>query len=662
MKKLKFTLILLCISFVSFAQVQVGIGTVTPQSSAVLDLTATDKALLLPRVANTAAITAPKTGMLIYDLSSNCTRLYGKNAWSDCIGAVTSQSVSNNCDSNGFEGAYATGFAMTTTNKFTVTVTNNSFTSATISFATGDLVLSGVTGLTVSAVSPATATLIAGQTQVVTYTLTGTPAAAGTLTGTWTKLSLSCVKTKVISGISGLVNSNYCTNATVNGTYISAVAFTASNTFTVTLTNTTGVAITGMPAPTIANLTRSFTGTGTINVASVSPSASFNLAIGASQTITYTLSGTPTSTGVLSLDWAYGDLTCAKTKNVELGNATFSQSKLNQYAFSVNDPANSIVVQGTLNSSTTGLMPYTSGVGTYLAYTSADVAIPAAYCEDGASDWTLGYSYPAGVFSTSGNITVTFLIKKGGVLTNWPAKRVESVATINFDIATIPWSVNGNTYSITVGIDEGGDAIRGGLSQGGCASCVAYDAAAVGSLVKVTSAEYAASFTLVAGSGKYSTNDALLNGTNGTNAGPFAETASNGVATNLTPLIPASNYIYGLAANCLANPSSKTIKFKYSTSNNTGFVDIGTNPSVTPSATAGVSYWVVKRSPILSTAASYLAIWANSVVLSFNIGIVGATGVPTQYFAGNDVNTGFSAWSPNSGIRIQALSTATKQW
>jgi hypothetical protein len=197
MKKFKFTLILLCISFMSFAQF--GIGTLTQQSSAILDLTSTDKALLLPRVANTAAILSPYNGMMIYDLSSNCLKLYQNSAWSDCFGAVSSPSVSNNCDINGFEGTYTSGVAMTATNKFTVTVTNNTFSTANISFATGDLVLSGITGLTVSAVSPASAALTAGQSQLVTYTLTGTPTTAGTLTGNWTKLTLNCVKTKAIN-------------------------------------------------------------------------------------------------------------------------------------------------------------------------------------------------------------------------------------------------------------------------------------------------------------------------------------------------------------------------------------------------------------------------------------------------------------------------------
>ena len=57
-----------------------------------------------------------------------------------------------------------------------------------------DLVLSGTTGsVTVTSATPASVTLIAGQSQLLTYNLSGTPA-AGTLTATWSKLSLSCVK------------------------------------------------------------------------------------------------------------------------------------------------------------------------------------------------------------------------------------------------------------------------------------------------------------------------------------------------------------------------------------------------------------------------------------------------------------------------------------
>ncbi len=60
---------------------QVGIGTTTPHSSAILDLTATDKAMVLPRVANTAAISSPINGMIIYDISTNSIKTYENGAW-----------------------------------------------------------------------------------------------------------------------------------------------------------------------------------------------------------------------------------------------------------------------------------------------------------------------------------------------------------------------------------------------------------------------------------------------------------------------------------------------------------------------------------------------------------------------------------------------------
>ncbi|MFH1319865.1 MAG: hypothetical protein ABII90_04325 [Bacteroidota bacterium] len=72
---IKVLIISLIINFLSnslFAQQNVGFGTNTPDPSAILDLVASDKGLLIPRVilndANTAApVTSPATGVLIYN-------------------------------------------------------------------------------------------------------------------------------------------------------------------------------------------------------------------------------------------------------------------------------------------------------------------------------------------------------------------------------------------------------------------------------------------------------------------------------------------------------------------------------------------------------------------------------------------------------------------
>ncbi len=71
MKKLVFTLLL----FPLFIQAQVGINTTTPDASSMLDINATDKGLLIPRVSipnlNAASpITAPATSLLVYNTNT----------------------------------------------------------------------------------------------------------------------------------------------------------------------------------------------------------------------------------------------------------------------------------------------------------------------------------------------------------------------------------------------------------------------------------------------------------------------------------------------------------------------------------------------------------------------------------------------------------------
>ncbi|WP_449388272.1 hypothetical protein [Chryseobacterium lineare] len=177
--------------------------------------------------------------------------------------------------SSALNGTYKAGTAMTVSNTFTVTITNNSFSTATIAFSTSDLALSGVTGLSVASVSPSSSTLIAGGTVTVTYTLSGTPVSSGTLVATWTKLSLSTVKTAMVSpnvvcgsGQWSSVSPAIGTNGLRTGTTYSAVysipytmgagnlpaeSYT-SNGLTFTLTSTNPISSSG-------NLTYSISGT-----------------------------------------------------------------------------------------------------------------------------------------------------------------------------------------------------------------------------------------------------------------------------------------------------------------------------------------------------------------------------------------------------------------
>ena len=94
MKKIIF-LSLLFIHTISISQV--GIGTTSPDASSVLDITATDAGLLVPRMTltNRDNITAPATGLMIYQTDNTPGfYFYDGSAWSAFAGDSSSASYS----------------------------------------------------------------------------------------------------------------------------------------------------------------------------------------------------------------------------------------------------------------------------------------------------------------------------------------------------------------------------------------------------------------------------------------------------------------------------------------------------------------------------------------------------------------------------------------
>jgi len=86
-------------SLVGFAQV--GVGTTSPQAA--LDISSTNSGLLVPRLANGAAVTTPVNGMIIYDLSSNEFNYFQNGQWTNTasllgrIGAAADRPDVVNC-------------------------------------------------------------------------------------------------------------------------------------------------------------------------------------------------------------------------------------------------------------------------------------------------------------------------------------------------------------------------------------------------------------------------------------------------------------------------------------------------------------------------------------------------------------------------------------
>ncbi|RYZ33357.1 MAG: hypothetical protein EOP49_36015 [Sphingobacteriales bacterium] len=80
--KLKYTLLLIfATAFLELAAQNVGIGTTTPNSNAILELASSNKGLLLPRITDTPGIATPAAGMLIYNQNSRSPNYYDGTRW-----------------------------------------------------------------------------------------------------------------------------------------------------------------------------------------------------------------------------------------------------------------------------------------------------------------------------------------------------------------------------------------------------------------------------------------------------------------------------------------------------------------------------------------------------------------------------------------------------
>ena len=175
MKNYIFSIVLLLICFSSFAQV--GIGTIAPVAGSLLELKATDKALILTRVAGTAVIASPVDGMIVYDNSLNCFRSRENGVWTPCWNCcATPSTTAGTISALDCAGVLKTG---TLTNSIAASAVSAefSYTGGNGGTFTGQAITStGITGLT--------ATLVAGNlatgTGTVTYVISGTPSAAGT--------------------------------------------------------------------------------------------------------------------------------------------------------------------------------------------------------------------------------------------------------------------------------------------------------------------------------------------------------------------------------------------------------------------------------------------------------------------------------------------------
>ena len=76
---------------------ELGIGTTTPSTSSVLDITSTTKGILIPRMTTTQrnAIATPATGLQVYNTTTNTNDVYNGTAWANQPLIVTNRQTAN---------------------------------------------------------------------------------------------------------------------------------------------------------------------------------------------------------------------------------------------------------------------------------------------------------------------------------------------------------------------------------------------------------------------------------------------------------------------------------------------------------------------------------------------------------------------------------------
>ena len=291
-------------------------GSTTPNASAILDISSTTKGFLPPRMTSSQmnAIATPATGLMVFctDCSAKTIYSYDGSSWNPALRS-NSEGLSANCSLNGFNPSYTyTKSSGTTSDSYvTLTVYNNSISSNnTFTFAASDITLSGIPGLTVGTPTPSSATIAIGGSQLVSYPISGTPTATGTLTASFKKGYADCSATTSVGSLLPLLTSP---QFSFTNTLVAQQPF--SGTFKIIL-QPKGIEIKNLAAVTTNNLTITGLSKGTLTVVSVTPSTVFTINYPTTE-IVFTISGTPTSQfGSITFNFSYDDINLSSTYSV----------------------------------------------------------------------------------------------------------------------------------------------------------------------------------------------------------------------------------------------------------------------------------------------------------------------------------------------------------
>jgi Fibrobacter succinogenes major domain (Fib_succ_major) len=153
----------------------IGIGTTTPNASAITEMNSTNQGFLPPRMTTTQrnAIVSPASGLQIYNSTTGCLNFYSGSAWYEVCGTVVYSAVVStlSCGTASITGSLTSGTAASGVSTSVPYTGGNGGT-----YSSQVIPSTSVTGLTASI---AAGSLNTGAGALV-YTISGTPASSGT--------------------------------------------------------------------------------------------------------------------------------------------------------------------------------------------------------------------------------------------------------------------------------------------------------------------------------------------------------------------------------------------------------------------------------------------------------------------------------------------------
>ena len=251
----------------------------------------------------------------------------------------------------------------------------------------------GVTGLTASC---AAGTLATGAGSL-TFTITGTPSSSGTASFALNIGGQTCTLTRTVNPPAGTITALSCSTATNTGTLTQGIAATSVS---------SSVPYTGGNGGTYSAQTITSTG-----VTGLTANLSAGTLLSGAGSLTFTITGTPATSGTASFALIIGGQTCTLTRIVALPVGIIT-------ALSCSNATNSgILTQGIAASSVSSSVPYTGGNGgTYTAQTITSTGVTGFTATRTAGTLASGsgsISYTiTGTPATSG--TASFALNIGG--------------------------------------------------------------------------------------------------------------------------------------------------------------------------------------------------------------------------------------------------------